>query len=129
MSGSEFGIACTLSAVVYYIYDTVRLKRRLNDLRPGRSAAPHGGAHRGNALHLMAVFDSAGDFYSFTNAIRERGYRMFNIEFLDGTGRNGCPLLTNVDVRLPSDRSDRESAVAWLKSNEYVRCLERVERF
>lgn len=73
MSGSEFGIACTLSAVVYYIYDTVRLKQRLNDLRPGHSAAPHGGAHRGNALHLMAVFDSAGDFYSFTNAIRERG--------------------------------------------------------
>ena len=80
MSGSEFGIACTLSAVVYYIYDTVRLKQRLNDLRPGRSAAPHGGARRGNALHLMAVFDSVGDFYSFTNAIRERGYRMFNTE-------------------------------------------------
>lgn len=50
----------------------LRLKQRLNDLRPGLSAAPHGGAHRGNALHLMAVFDSVGDFYSFTNAIRER---------------------------------------------------------
>lgn len=83
----------------------------------------------GNALHMMAVFDSVGDFYSFTNAIQGRGYRLFNIEFLDGTGRGGTPLLANVDVRLPSDRSDREAAVAWLKSNEYVRCLERVERF
>ena len=52
------------------------MKQRLNSLRPGHSAAPHGGARRGNALRLMAVFDSVGDFYSFTNAIRERGYRM-----------------------------------------------------
>lgn len=69
----------------------LRLKQRLNDLRPGRSAAPHGGAHRGNALHLMAVFDSWG-------------------------------------ISTPSP-TPSGSGAAILKSNEYVRCLERVERF